>query len=201
MGRGVRIHDPRPGVPVEARASKDATTDDQMSDQIPLDAVNDMDEDEFVDTFGDVAEHAPWVAAEAAEARPFTTRAAMIAAFQAAVEKADRARQRALLLAHPDLAGRAAIAGDITADSRKEQAGAGLDRLTPDEFARFTAMNDAYRDRYGIPFIFAVRGATKGQILEGFEARLGNPPETEFATALTQVCRIVQFRLEDRVAA
>jgi 2-oxo-4-hydroxy-4-carboxy-5-ureidoimidazoline decarboxylase len=168
---------------------------------IPLDAVNAMGEDEFVATFGDVAEHSPWVAAEAADARPFADRVAMIDAFQAAVKHADRARQRALLLAHPDLAGRAAIAGDLTADSKREQAGAGLDRLTPEEFARFTEMNTAYRERYGIPFIFAVRGATKGRILAGFESRLGNPPEAEFETALEQVCRIVRFRLEDRVAA
>ena len=85
----------------------------------------------------------------------------MIAAFQAAVEAAKPQAQRALLLAHPDLAGRAAIAGDLTADSRREQAGAGLDRLTKEEFARFTAMNAEYRRRNGIPFIFAVRGATK----------------------------------------
>jgi 2-oxo-4-hydroxy-4-carboxy-5-ureidoimidazoline decarboxylase len=168
---------------------------------VTLDAVNSMDVPTFVAAFGDVAEHSPWVAAEAADARPFADRVAMIDAFQAAVKHADRARQRALLLAHPDLAGRAAIAGDLTADSKREQAGAGLDRLTPEEFARFTEMNTAYRERYGIPFIFAVRGATKGRILAGFESRLGNPPEAEFETALEQVCRIVRFRLEDRVAA
>lgn len=163
--------------------------------------VNALDEDEFVDTFGDIAEHSPWVAAEAADRRPFHSRDAMIKAFTGAVAHADHARQRALLLAHPDLAGRAAIAGDLTRDSKSEQAGAGLDKLTPEEFRRFTDMNTKYRDRHGIPFIFAVRGATKHDILRGFADRVGNDPAVEFKTALTQVERIIRFRLEDRVLA
>jgi 2-oxo-4-hydroxy-4-carboxy-5-ureidoimidazoline decarboxylase len=168
---------------------------------ISLHDVNALDEDEFVDAFGDVAEHAPWVAAEAADRRPFHTREGMIKAFADAVAHADKARQRALLLAHPDLAGRVAIAGDLTHASKKEQAGAGLDKLTPDEFRRFTEMNAKYRDRHGIPFIFAVRGATKHDILKGFADRVGNDPDVEFRTALEQVARIVRFRLEDRVLA
>jgi 2-oxo-4-hydroxy-4-carboxy-5-ureidoimidazoline decarboxylase len=166
---------------------------------IPLVTINDMSLADFLARFGDVAEHSPWVAEKAASARPFLSRDDMIAAFIAAVEEAGEARQRALLVAHPDLAGRAAIAGNLTADSRREQAGAGLDRLTPDEFARFTAMNEGYRKRHGIPFIFAVRGATKHDILAGFAARKDNPPDVEFRTALEQVARIIRFRLEDRV--
>jgi len=125
----------------------------------------------------------------------------MIAAFVDAVIHADHPRQRALLLAHPDLAGRAAVAGDLTRDSKNEQKGAGLDTLTPDEFHRFTEQNTAYRERHGIPFIFAVRGATKHDIMQGYAARLGNAPEVEFKTALEQVGRIIRFRLEDRVLA
>jgi OHCU decarboxylase len=166
---------------------------------MPLAAVNQMDETDFVAAFGDVAEHSPWVASAAAACRPFASRAAMIQAFQAAIGDAGADRQRALLVAHPDLAGRAAIVGGLTADSRREQAGVGLDRLTKDEFARFTALNQAYRQRFGIPFIFAVRGASKHDILAGFEARVGNRPDNELATALEQVCRIVGFRLDDRV--
>jgi 2-oxo-4-hydroxy-4-carboxy-5-ureidoimidazoline decarboxylase len=173
-----------------------------MADQsIPVHDINRMDEDEFVETFGDIAEHAPWVAAEAADRRPFRSREAMAKAFGDAIHHADRARQRAFLLGHPDLAGRAAIAGDVTHSSKKEQAGAGLDKLTPDEFRRFTEMNTAYRDRHGIPFIFAVRGATKHDILAAFDERIGNEPEVEFKTALEQVARIIRFRIEDRVAA
>jgi 2-oxo-4-hydroxy-4-carboxy-5-ureidoimidazoline decarboxylase len=164
-----------------------------------LHAVNRLGEDEFVDAFGDVAEHSPWMAAEAAERRPFSSRHEMIAAFVDAMRHADPARQRALLLAHPDLAGRAAIAGNLTRESSGEQKGAGLDRLTPDEFRRFTEQNAAYRERHGIPFIFAVRGATKGDILKGYAGRVGNAREAEFRTALEQVARIIAFRLEDRV--
>jgi 2-oxo-4-hydroxy-4-carboxy-5-ureidoimidazoline decarboxylase len=165
-----------------------------------LDAINAMSEDEFVAAFGDIAEHSPWVAANAAEARPFRTRSAMVAAFRDAVAGADHRRKKALLLSHPDLAGRAAIAGDLTDDSKREQSGAGLDRLTREEFERFTHLNQLYRARHGIPFIFAVRGATKHDILAGFAARIDNSPEVEFETALGQVARIIRFRLEDRVA-
>jgi 2-oxo-4-hydroxy-4-carboxy-5-ureidoimidazoline decarboxylase len=170
-----------------------------MTDPISLAAINAMTAAEFVAVFGGIAEHSPWVAEAAAARRPFASRAAMVAAFQDAIGEAGGEAQAALLRAHPDLAGRAAIAGDLTDDSRREQAGAGLDRLTAEEFARFTVLNTGYRERFGIPFIFAVRGADKHRILAAFEARIGNAADVEFATALEQVCRIVAFRLEDRV--
>jgi 2-oxo-4-hydroxy-4-carboxy-5-ureidoimidazoline decarboxylase len=160
-----------------------------------------MSDATFVAAFGDVAEHSPWVAEAAATRRPFATREAMIAAFHAAVRNAPPDRQRELLRAHPDLAGRAAIAGNLTADSRNEQAGVGLDRLSREEYARFAEMNARYLEKNGFPFIFAVKGATKDQILDGFVSRLMNDPDTEFATALEQVCRIIGFRLTDRVAS
>jgi 2-oxo-4-hydroxy-4-carboxy-5-ureidoimidazoline decarboxylase len=172
-----------------------------MATPISLAAANAMPAADFVAAFGDVAEHSPWVAEKAAARRPYADRAAMIAAFQDAIGEAGADAQRALLDAHPDLAGRAAIAGGLTDDSRREQAGAGLDRLTAEEFARFTVLNTAYRETFGIPFIFAVRGADKFRILAAFEERLGNAADVEFATALQQVCRIVSFRLEDRVVA
>lgn len=166
---------------------------------ITLAEANALDPAAFVERFGDIAEHSPWVAAAAEPRRPFAGREAMVAAFRQAVERADADLRLSLLNAHPDLAGRAAIAGDIGADSRCEQAGAGLDRLTADEFARFTELNARYRDRFGFPFILAVRGATKHDILAAFEARIGNAREVELATATGQVCRIMRFRLEDRV--
>ena len=168
---------------------------------ISLAVANGMSVADFVAAFGDVAEHSPWVAEQAAERRPFAARDAMIEAFQNAIGEAGAEAQQALLLAHPDLAGRAAVAGDLTDDSRREQAGAGLDRLTEEEFRRFTALNTAYRERFGIPFIFAVRGADKHGILAAFTQRIENPPDVEFATALEQVCRIVAFRIEDRIVA
>jgi 2-oxo-4-hydroxy-4-carboxy-5-ureidoimidazoline decarboxylase len=162
-------------------------------------AVDAFDAAAFVARFGDVAEHSPWVAERAAAMRPFADREAMIAAFAAAVDAADEAAQLSLLNAHPDLAGRAAIAGAIADDSKREQAGAGLDRLTAAEHARFLDLNDRYKARFHHPFILAVKGATKHDILAAFEARIGNTPDVERATALAQVKRIFRFRLEDRV--
>lgn len=163
-------------------------------------AVNALSLADFVARFGDVAEHSPWVAEAAASMRPFATREAMIEAFASAVGAASPEARLALIRAHPDLAGRAARAGAIAEDSRREQAGAGLDTLTDDEFDRFTALNTAYRDKFGFPFIFAVKGATKTMILDAFEARLPAATEVEFETALAQIHRIFRFRLEDRVA-
>jgi OHCU decarboxylase len=165
-----------------------------------LDDVNALDRADFVAAFGDVAEHSPWVAEAAAGGLPFTSRRAMSEAFLDAILDADEPRKLSLLRAHPDLAGRAAIAGDLAAESRKEQAGAGLDRLTAEEFARFTELNNAYLQKFGFPFILAVKGATKDQILKAFAERIKHDHEREFAAALIQVARIVAFRLEDRVA-
>lgn len=173
-----------------------------MSTQpLTLAAVNRMDEDAFVASFGDIAEHSPWVAKVAERARPYLDRTAMVAAFVEAVGEAEQEAQLALLREHPDLAGRAAIAGELAPESRNEQTGAGLDRMTAEEYDRFSRLNATYRDRHGIPFILAVKGATKDQVLAAFEARLDNPADIEFATALTQVQRIIRFRLEDRVSA
>ena len=165
-----------------------------------IETVNALDAGAFVARFGDVAEDSPWVAEAAFAARPFADREALVEAFAVAVRSASRRKQLALLRAHPDLAGRAAVAGDVAEDSRREQAGAGLDRLTSTELARFTDLNARYRERFGFPFIFAVKGATKDAILAAFEARVGNDAETERAAALAHVERIFRFRIEDRVA-
>ena len=167
---------------------------------LSIDDLNRMAEADFTARFGDVAEHSPWVAERAAGARPFADRDSVAQAFAAALRSAARDEQVAVLRAHPDLAGRAAVSGDLTEDSRKEQAGAGLDRLTPEEFERFTALNAAYKERFEIPFIFAVKGATKGMILAAFEERLANGREEELKNAIDNVCRIMRFRIEDRVA-
>jgi len=166
---------------------------------IALEEVNHLDLTSFTALFGDVAEHSPWVAEAAAHGRPYADREAMVAAFVDAVMRAPRMDQLELIRAHPNLAGRAAIAGSLTADSKREQVGAGLDSLTPAEFARFSDLNGFYKQQNGFPFIFAVKGATKDQILAAFEERVRNDHATEFATALSQVCRIFRFRIEDRV--
>ncbi len=107
----------------------------------------------------------------------------------------------AILRAHPDLAGRLAAAKLLTEDSASEQASAGLDRLTPDEKSRFTELNAAYTSRFGFPFIMAVKGRTKAEIMEAFARRLDNDIDTEFNEALRQVSRIVRLRLEERMGA
>jgi len=162
--------------------------------------VNALSPQDFVAAFGDVAEHSPWVAEGAAALRPFASREAMIAAFEAVIDEASVAKCLALIRAHPDLAGKAARAGAVAAESRAEQAGAGLSALTDEEFDRFFHLNAAYREKFGFPFILAVKGASKETIFAAFEERLEYEPPSEFAEAIRQIARIVRFRLEDRVA-
>ncbi|SVA90466.1 uncharacterized protein METZ01_LOCUS143320 [marine metagenome] len=164
-----------------------------------LDELNRMTAEAFVDAFGNVAEHSPWVAQQAAKSRPFMDREDLIKTFSTVLRGANTDDQLALLRAHPDLAGTALFAGTMTENSRNEQADAGLDRLTAEEFQRFTELNNAYVARFAFPFIFAVKGATKGMILASLEARVGNDRETEFANSLDNVCRIFRFRLEELV--
>lgn len=164
-----------------------------------LESVNQMPVADFISAFGDLAEHSPWVAEQAAFARPFSSREAMHQAFRGAVMQATLDQQLALIRAHPDLAGKAAIHGELTDDSRREQAGAGLDTLTEGEFERFTALNARYKEKFDFPFIFAVKGADKHQILESFETRLLNDASQEINAALDNISRIFSFRIEDRV--
>ncbi len=153
----------------------------------------------FVERFGGIVEHSPFIAERAYDSgavkEPLTA-AGVHAALVTAFREASTEERLGVLRAHPDLAGRLAIAGELTEDSRKEQAGAGLDRLTPAEHARFTELNDAYQARFGFPFIIAVKGLNRHDILAAFEKRVGNAQEEEFATACAQVERIVRLRLD-----
>ena len=157
--------------------------------------VNAMDRDRFVAVFGGVFEHSPWVAERAFAAAPFASGEALHAAMSAVVDGAAAAEQEALIRAHPALAGRAAI-GTLTEASAGEQRGAGLDRCTPEEYERLQALNTAYRERFGFPFVLAVRGHTRHSIIEAMEARLRNTPAEERREALRQIRRIAAFRLE-----
>lgn len=162
-----------------------------------------MDEQAFVAAYGGVYEHSPWIARTAWQRglTPEHADPAILAATMAAiVSEADRAVQMDLIRAHPDLAGRAAIAGDLTHSSRSEQSGAGLDRCTPDEYRRFGELNDAYKAKFGFPFILAVAGRGRAEILANFETRLENGRDAEFAEALRQVDRIALIRLEAMAA-
>jgi 2-oxo-4-hydroxy-4-carboxy-5-ureidoimidazoline decarboxylase len=159
-----------------------------------------MDRASFTAAFGPVFEHSPWIAEAAFDAGlppDADTAQGLHRALCAALRPADAERKLALIRAHPDLAGRLARAGRLTADSTREQASAGLDQLTDAERARFTELNDAYRTRFGFPFIIAVKGRSKAEILAAFQERLGHDAETERATALAQVERIALLRLKD----
>ena len=147
----------------------------------------------FVRALGGIFEDSPWVAERAWERRPFVSVDALHAAMTDVVERATEEEQIALLRAHPDLGTRARISDASTG----EQHGAGLDRLTPDEFARLQRLNTQYREAFGFPFLFAVKGSTKDDVLRALEARVGRPRSEEFAEALRQVYKIAGFRLEE----
>jgi OHCU decarboxylase len=154
---------------------------------------------DFIDRFGGVFEHSPFIAERAYDGGllfvPLTAKGVhngLVSIFR----KASREERLQILRAHPDLAGKLAIAGELTEDSKREQAGAGLDRLSPAEHARFTELNAAYTQKFGFPFIIAVKGLAKDDILAAFEKRVGNSMDEEFETATAQVERIAFLRLQ-----
>ena len=154
----------------------------------------------FVEVYGRVFEHAAWVAEAAYETgidASHDTAEGLHAAMVAVVRASSPERKKALLNGHPDLAGKLAAAGEMTQESTDEQTSAGLDRLTGDERVRFMALNEAYKAHFGIPFIMAVRGASKADILAAFETRLKNGAEQEFEAALAQVEKITLLRLKE----
>src|SRR5215467_3451014 len=169
--------------------------------KVALAELNAADEAAFMAALGDVYEHAPWVAQAASKQRPFPTLADLHKAMMAAVRAAPAEQQLALIKGHPDLAGKAARAGAMTTHSVAEQASAGLDRLSEQDFARFHQLNDAYRKRFGFPFIVCVRRHGKDSILRQFERRLQHDQATESDAALAEVFRIAALRLDQRVAA
>ncbi|GIL39317.1 2-oxo-4-hydroxy-4-carboxy-5-ureidoimidazoline decarboxylase [Roseiterribacter gracilis] len=163
-----------------------------------------MDRDTFVARFASVFEHSPWIAQRAWEqgiGPDQDNPDGLHAALCAVLAKADRSAKIRLVQAHPDLAGKLAIEGGLTQESRAEQASAGLDQCSPDEFARFQTLNATYTKRFGFPFVIAVRGLSRAQILAAFEQRVGNDPDQELATALVQIERIALLRIRDLFAA
>jgi len=155
-----------------------------------------MTRQQFVARFGGVYEHSPWVAEQAHEALGSELDAQAIErALAAAVDAADDNKKRALINAHPDLAGRAAIRGQLTEDSTDEQKRAGIDQCSSEEYARFQAFNERYRDKFGFPFVMAVRNSNRHKILAAFATRLENDEKTEFATAIAEIHKIARLRL------
>ncbi|MDT6960993.1 2-oxo-4-hydroxy-4-carboxy-5-ureidoimidazoline decarboxylase [Cupriavidus sp. SZY C1] len=163
--------------------------------------LNAMPEPEFVKVLGGIYEHSPWFAEAAARQRPFANTAELAGALRAAVDAAGQDAQLKLVRAHPELAGKAAVRGELTAESTREQAGAGLDQCTPEEFQRLQDLNAAYNRKFGFPFILAVRGYDRHGIIDAFARRLDNEPSVELQTCINQIHRIAQFRLNDLVSA
>ncbi len=162
-----------------------------------LDQLNALPDTDFIAALGSIYEHSPWVAEAVLAARPFASVDTLHQQMAAAVAAAPRERRLALIRAHPQLAGKAAIRGELTAASASEQAGAGLDACSPEEFAELTRLNTDYDSRVGFPFILAVRGHTRASIIANLRERQSRPAEVEEAEALRQIDRIAGFRLND----
>lgn len=163
-----------------------------------------MSKQDFVACFGGVYEHSAWIAEAVWELEPDPemapsqdTAEGIHAAFRSVLNASDHEAKLTLLRAHPDLAGKLAISGELTDESTSEQASADLGNCTPEEFEAFQNLNDQYKDKFGFPFILAVRGYHRTEILEIFKARVNNDIETEFEEALAQVHRIALLRLNE----
>jgi len=167
--------------------------------RIALADLNQLGPAAFVEIIGPVFEHSPWIAAETWARRPFASAEQLLLALSATVRDAGQDRQLALIRAHPDLVGRAALAGTLTAASTQEQASAGLNQLTPEEIARFQTYNAAYQEKFGFPFVICARLNRKEAILAGFEQRLQNARAEEIQTALAEIYKIAALRLADKL--
>src|ERR1700720_145900 len=171
-----------------------------MSDKT-LAELNACSKSDFVAVFANIFEHSPWIAEEAAAARPFAGVGALLAAMKSAVERAPAERRLALIKAHPDLADKTQRAAGLTAESNAEQNSVGLDRLSDAEYEAFERVNDAYRAKFGFPYIVCVRRQTKDSILRDFERRLPNDVQAETQTSIEEICRIAALRLDQLVAS
>jgi len=151
---------------------------------------------DFVARYGGIYENSPWVAEQVQELLDGSVDLEQLATLMAdCVDNASREQRLELICAHPDLAGKAQISDELTVESTAEQASAGLDQCTPDEYARFQSLNSSYKSKFGFPFVLAVRDSSRAQILAAFEARLGNDTDLEFETALEEIHKIARLRL------
>lgn len=156
-----------------------------------------MNREEFVRRYGGIYELSPWVAEACFDSGKMLPANQLAPLFEACVDSASDEQKLALIRGHPDLAGKAAVAGDLTPESTGEQASAGIDQCTAEEFAKFQTFNDAYRRKFGFPFVMAVRDSNRHAILAAFEARLENDAQTEFETAIREIHKIAQLRLDN----
>ena len=158
-----------------------------------------LDRGAFVTRFGGVFEDSPWIAGAAWDFGPFRSVAELHRTMVAAVDAAPPSVRLALIRAHPDLAGKAAIAGALGPESTREQVAAGLDRLTPEQHARVLSLTAEYRERFGFPFVVCAREHTADSIITGAEARLAHDPDVEERAALAEIAKIAALRLDDLV--
>lgn len=165
-----------------------------------LSEINNLDQEGFVATLGGLFEGPPWIVEGAWKQRPFADERALHGALCDIMYAAPRDAQVALLRAHPDLAGKLALAGKLSAESTREQAAAGLDSLTPEELEEFSRLNSEYRARFGVPFVMCARLSSKGTIRAAFAERLTHTYDEELATALGEVSKICALRLHDLLA-
>jgi 2-oxo-4-hydroxy-4-carboxy-5-ureidoimidazoline decarboxylase len=169
--------------------------------QKPLEELNACTQGDFVAALANIFEYSPWVAEQAFAARPFVGVNALFAAMKTAVERAPEGLRLALIKSHPDLADKTKRADELTAESSAEQNSVGLDRLSDEEYEAFERVNNAYRAKFGFPYIVCVRRHTKDSILRDFERRLPNDVGTETATSITEICRIAALRLDQLVTS
>ena len=170
-----------------------------IAHKTPLKRLNMMNAHGFVRTIGHVFENSPWVAERAFHLHPFKTRDDLIDKLSQTVKSASEEEKVALIRAHPDLVGKIAQAGQLTPESRSEQAAAGLDRLSPDEIDSFQAYNDVYREQFDFPFVICARENKKDAILEAFPRRLKHNREREIQVAIEEICKIARLRVIDVV--
>src|ERR1700761_1214448 len=169
--------------------------------QISLSDLNACSKADFAARLANIFEYSPWIAEAAADARPFAGINALFAAMKAVVERAPEDRRLALIRAHPDLANKTQRAAGLTAESNAEQNSVGLDRLSDAEYEAFERVNNAYRSKFGFPYIVCVRRHTKDSILRDFERRLPNDATKEIATSIAEICRIAALRVDHLVAS
>lgn len=170
------------------------------ADMTTLAELNSFSCADFVRQIGPVFEHSPWIAEATWAKRPFTGVEELHHALCRTVQEAGDEKQLALIRAHPDLVGRLALAGALTSESTREQASAGLDRLSADEVKAFQTNNAAYQAKFGFPFVICARLNKKAAILEGFRVRLQNSRGQEIQTALAEIFKIAELRLRDIIS-
>jgi len=169
--------------------------------QTPLAELNACSKADFVAALANIFEYSPWIAEQAASGRPFAGVGPLFDAMKAAVDRAPSELRLALIKAHPDLANKTQRAAGLTAESNAEQNSVGLDRLSDAEYEAFERVNNAYRSKFGFPYIVCVRRQTKDSILRDFERRLPNDAATEMQKSVEEICRIAALRLDQLVAA